>query len=544
MVDLVAYGLTDPVGQFSPVAVTDELGGASGSDLSLRAATLVRANSGAASLFEDANTTTITVGGGAANTETLLNSPLITVSGAIVPDVTDTLDLGITGTRFRNIFITGSITAGGSAAFDFLNVGSTTVTAVANGDLAAGDGTRKLFWDASTGILNQTGITAAAEVVNIEGDANGIISTNVRNTNSGTTAEARLACNSDAAGIGLIATSSGFTPLQARTPATGLLQTGNGMTGGININTGASGTFQIGFWQNGSESWSINTSRHLVTGQAGIDIGSTTDAEQPRDLHLNRALNVGDITASASEGDITAGIGSAHRLFYDASENNLSMKTTITPGVESSQWEYFGVSTGTAFVRQTDTTAETNTIANMHRLRRDRTTSTVLPGFGISTDTRMMIQGGGIAQPTRTSHVWTNATDSTALASHYKIELQVTGVAAGTLTEIFRLEGDGLITQLAGGIEIGAAVTTTAEVGDIVAGDGTREFFWDASAGTTTITPKTYVGSAPVFSGELNALTAVGSSAFFIKAAANTFLAFRHSIAGGDATDFHLVELS
>ena len=92
-------------------------------------------------------------------------------------------------------------------------------------------------------------------------------------------------------------------------------------------------------------------------------------------------------------------------------------------------------------------------------------------------------------------------------------------------------------------LDIGTTTGSTA-LGDIKASDGTNELFWDASAGTTTVTPKTYAGSAPVFLGELDALTSVGSSAFFTKAAANTYLALRHSTSSGDATDFHTVILS
>jgi len=62
--------------------------------------------------------------------------------------------------------------------------------------------------------------------------------------------------------------------------------------------------------------------------------------------------------------------------------------------------------------------------------------------------------------------------------------------------------------------------------------------------GITKWAPITYVGAAPVFAGELALLTAVGMSAYFTKGAANTFLAFRHSIGAGDATDFHMVMLS
>ena len=49
-----------------------------------------------------------------------------------------------------------------------------------------------------------------------------------------------------------------------------------------------------------------------------VDIGTTTDADQFRDLHLNRALNVGDVTASAAEGDAVFGDGS-REMRFDAS---------------------------------------------------------------------------------------------------------------------------------------------------------------------------------------------------------------------------------
>lgn len=371
----------------------------------------------------------------------------------------------------------------------FFNIGSPTTAATATGDLSAGDGTREMVYDASTGILKMDGVVSGVVMVDLDGSANSALTgLNVKNSDTGTLARALVSVNSDAGSMTLQAHSSGFTPSNGALPSTGLVGTNNGMTGGMNFQVGSAGPFQFGWWQAASLSWQMTTSRHLVTGQTGIDIGTTTDAQQPRDLHLNRALNVGNVTASASEGDITAGIGSAHRLFYDASDNNLSMKTTITPGVESSQWIFDGRATENSLVQQVNTTSDTNTTVLMYRIRRDQTTSTVSAGFGISTDTRMMIQGGTIPVATRTSHVWTNTTNSTALASHIKWEVNATGVVAGTLTEILRLEGDGLITQLAGGIEIGAAVTTTAEVGDFVAGDGTREMFFDASAGTWALT--------------------------------------------------------
>jgi len=53
-----------------------------------------------------------------------------------------------------------------------------------------------------------------------------------------------------------------------------------------------------------------------------------------------------------------------------------------------------------------------------------------------------------------------------------------------------------------------------------------------------------YAGALPAFSGELDQLASVREFAFFTKSGANTFLAFRHSTVGGDATDFHTVELT
>lgn len=54
----------------------------------------------------------------------------------------------------------------------------------------------------------------------------------------------------------------------------------------------------------------------------------------------------------------------------------------------------------------------------------------------------------------------------------------------------------------------------------------------------------TYAGSEPVFTGELALLTAINDWAFFIKTSASTFLVYRRSASGGDATDFDGVEMT
>ena len=58
--------------------------------------------------------------------------------------------LGVDQTTGQSRSLRAGDTLDGSNTFDLLNIGASTTSAVADGDLAAGDGTNEQFWESST----------------------------------------------------------------------------------------------------------------------------------------------------------------------------------------------------------------------------------------------------------------------------------------------------------------------------------------------------------------------------------------------------------
>ncbi|MGD9725631.1 MAG: hypothetical protein AB7V39_04450, partial [Nitrospiraceae bacterium] len=174
MATIVAYGLTDPAGQYKPVEAGDELAGSGSTDLFIRAATV--ATTGATDLTLSTN--------GAARW-------VITSAGHLLASSDNASDLGASGaTRPRTAYIGKS-----------LNVGPVAAPATTSGSFSIGDGTRLASYTGSTGQLLLTGATTPdTTYLQVTHAQNGFASTIVTNSGAGTAAAARFVVTNNASG--------------------------------------------------------------------------------------------------------------------------------------------------------------------------------------------------------------------------------------------------------------------------------------------------------------------------------------------------------
>jgi len=205
----------------------------------------------------------------------------------------------------------------------FFNVGSATA-AVANGDFAAGDGTRELFFDASTGTISITGINAGGEYLNILGVANGDVGVHIDNNSSGALATARILIETaDSQGQ-----FTAFSGTHATWPDTILLGASSNAAGGLALSTGQG---PMTFYTQSIKRWEIQGAGHLLASGADntYDFGAS-GASRARIGYFGTSLNVGSgITPSAANGDFVVGDGT-REMRWDASAAILDFATTTT----------------------------------------------------------------------------------------------------------------------------------------------------------------------------------------------------------------------
>lgn len=237
--------------------------------------------------------------------------------------VTTSARMGMTANSDTNCALTGWNDAGTivtslEGAIGYLRLGANT-TAVAEGDLSAGDGTNEMFWDASAGELS------------VDRPANDLAILRVRNTTAGTAAGSYVIIEPDSGGLGTkqlilsaFSTSHSTQASQARIFAT------TAMTGGLHVGANSGGVhFYAGeaFETAQTKVWRIQSTLaegfgHFVPATTNTyDIGSST--LKPRDVFIGRSLGVGSSNATGATGDIIAGDGTS-TLTWDASIPQLS----------------------------------------------------------------------------------------------------------------------------------------------------------------------------------------------------------------------------
>jgi hypothetical protein len=254
-----------------------------------------------------------------------------------------------------------------------------------------------------------------------------------------------------------------------------------------------------------AERWKIDGTGHFLAGAAtSYDIGSTTDADQPRDLHLNRALNVGDVTASTSEGHIVAG-NTTNLMSWDATNGRMFIGDEIFFPLA---WIGKGDLRGTNGVHTTSAGGQYR-LAGNGQLTLQRWTASGGP-YGQQDFINIFAATDGVnsVEGNEPQMVWQVSNNSGIGATlGYDSYLTRSGIngavyadrririfRSGTETELLRLGNSQTATGTARveipghGLIVGDVTGTAPGDGDIVAGDGANSLQWDASAASVTIT--------------------------------------------------------
>ena len=362
--------------------------------------------------------------------------------------------------RMRGVDLVGEFPAGLEVT-TYLRVGSSS-SATATGDLSAGDGTREMFWDASAGVLSVIGPQAG-----------GLAAIAVLNDSDTAGAGAQIWTNLDSVSgykFGLTSHPASYVDNGLSAPLTGSLFAQGLMTGGIRIVTDHVdapvdiSTDRVAAWRFQSSTGG----RHFVpVTDNTYDIGSGTN--RVRNLYVAGSitgsgassfdyLNVGTTTEAVATGDLASGVSGANRIFYDQSGG---------------------------FITSTRADAGTTSTPGVYVLRHE-TTATPAAGFGASINWQlarapdMAVVGAGFL-----AMEWTDATAETG-------SFRFGAPQAGANTDAFFIRGSDLGAESVGPLEAGTylrvgASTAAVGTGDFSAGDGTREMFWDASAGTMSL---------------------------------------------------------
>ena len=218
---------------------------------------------------------------------------------------------------------------GNTSISGYVNFGSAT-TADASGEFAAGDGTSTLTWEPTNGSgfadLKVEQNVGAGDLARFFADA--------RNADS----RAIFLARADTVSGGITMYSPSYAGGGPYPSAANTMVISSGGNSNITISTanGAAtsggrvkfGTAQVERWLIGSSTAAGEPAARVgafMCASDGVhDIGADGDL-RPRDVFINRALNVGDgITASNANGDIVAGDGTSE-LAYDASASIFSL---------------------------------------------------------------------------------------------------------------------------------------------------------------------------------------------------------------------------
>jgi len=269
---------------------------------------------------------------------------------------------------FTGATVTGFV-GSGAGGFGFLNVGTSTTTAVANGDLAAGDGTRELSWDASAGSLTLTSAYQVIGTPTSPSTAVGAFSTGVGGNYAKFDGVTGITCRSTASRSGQFISDSPVANNNRQIVAVvdGESSDTIGLGGGVQFNAthaNATGYEQSGirgyseivgggigqkpsslaFLSQGnthpsasdlSIKWRILGAGHLIAHTDNLyDVGAS-GATRPRTGYFGTSLNVGGgITPSTANGDAVFGDGT-RSVTYDASASILNFTgadSTISTG--------------------------------------------------------------------------------------------------------------------------------------------------------------------------------------------------------------------
>lgn len=221
-------------------------------------------------------TTSLTVTDGVATGASFLAPTIDAASaGALTVGAGTATSLDLSATT-ETTTVKGLFNVDEAASFDaFVNVGSA-ASAVATGDLAAGDGTRLVFWDASAGTLTLSGATAAGNQLVNTSSINGNVGIHAQNTNAGAFASALFVAQADTGSAAFRSTSSGYTPSGYLDTAQGILATSAGLTGGLKLVTAS--TAPVLLATNSTTRWSVDgTSGDLIpSADSTYDIGSAS----------------------------------------------------------------------------------------------------------------------------------------------------------------------------------------------------------------------------------------------------------------------------
>jgi hypothetical protein len=373
-----------------------------------------------------------------------------------------------------------------------LNIGTGVTPSTTNGDIRAGDGTSELVWANGSG--GALAVTASGNVrafqVNTNRDANNILGHT--NSSTGTAAQAswQADCNGKIIAISAVNGGGGYAALGASGTATYLRIFSTG-----NINFRANGTANR--WViDGTNALTDGTSGHLLTGADNIyDIGAS-GATRPRTGYFGTSLNVGSgITPSMANGDIVAGDGT-RELIWDASIGRLRLNGTDT--ANSGLLVYGAVVGGLLYGADAYNSDATNGARAGLRVRSDTAQLNIQ---ALSSG-----WGGGLANAIR---ILSNGASSLDLLTDGEQPIKFF-TRAGTGGARWQVLGASGAEHFAAGVDntldigtsgalrprtgyfgtalnVGNGITPSTANGDIVAGDGTNDIFYDASGGMIKI---------------------------------------------------------
>jgi hypothetical protein len=252
--------------------------------------------------------------------------------------------------------------------------------------------------------------------------------------------------------------------------------------------------------------------------------------------------NFGSATSAAADGDLSAGDGT-NEMSWDASAKLLRVGDALygaaTPlsvtATGAGGFDHYRISANTAGGTFRGLKARGTPGSPTVYLNGD--TALSVSGFGYHPSAG----GDGMMQLGAIRVIADGVPGATSAPG--KLQFGTTPTGAQFSTSRWEMLSAGHFVAVAdNAYDIGASGTTRPRTGYF--GTSVVTPTLSVSSGITNSTGIAYAGASPVFTAELALLTAVGDSAYFTKAAANTYLAFRHSTGGGDITDFHMVMLS
>ena len=364
----------------------------------------------------------------------------------------------------------------GPLTHSLLNVGSTT-SAVAAADFAAGDGTRDMFWDASTGSLGITGVNAAANIVSGTGSFNGGLAFNLNNTSSGTSSYARMLVTSDGGTFQFAAGNLSASPF-ASLPAAGcLISTSSVHIGGLVLNSqsGNPSARGIQFYVNGASRWEFTGPEnaagvgHLIANVDNVrDIGNNGTL-RPRTGYFGTSLNVGAgntaVSVSTASGDLVAGDGTSV-MRWDASAGELRLDSDAATSTSRCITRLQADGAGDLSIIHTSDSWTQVGVFDFTASGQIKTGSTATGGLSFYTVGTNVLRFG-----TNNTIRWTiDGTNGHLLAgTDNTYDIGASG-ATRPRTGYFGTS-----------LNVGNGVTASADNGDVVAGDGSNEFRFDAS---------------------------------------------------------------